>query len=83
MKNPLIKSWTDGDVALLRKLAQEGATLMRASAALGRPNNSIRKKARQLNLEMPGVRAVKAKLRASGAIEPGRTRSNGMKPPNI
>jgi hypothetical protein len=69
MKNPLIKRWTDDDVALLKKLAQEGATLMRASAALGRPSISVRKKARQLGLELPGVRTVRANLRNAGAIE--------------
>lgn len=62
-KRPLSKTWTDEDIAKLRALAAQGATRLRAAAALRRGTNSIQKKARELGLELPGVRATKAAVR--------------------
>jgi hypothetical protein len=74
MSKPIVKSWRPEDVALLLKLAASGATLLRASAALGRPIASVRKKAHQLGMTFPGVRQVRAALRDTGAIERPRVR---------
>ena len=74
-RRPLTRQWTNEDVAKLTQLIESGATLTRASAALNRNGNSVQKKARQLGLLFPGVRAVRASLRESGAIEPGPKRS--------
>lgn len=74
MSKPIVKSWRPEDVALLLKLAASGATLLRASAALGRPITSVRKKAHQLGTKFPGVRQVRAALRETGAIERPRIR---------
>jgi hypothetical protein len=71
-KLPIVKRWTDADVVRLRELLDQGATLLRASAALNRNGPSVRKKAYMLGLSIKGVRAVRADLRKSGAIEPGR-----------
>jgi hypothetical protein len=53
----------------LIELAEGGATLMRASAALGRSSTSVQKKARSLGKEFAGVRKVRADLRANGVLE--------------
>jgi hypothetical protein len=74
MARPIVKSWRPEDIALLLELAASGATLLRASAALGRPISSVRKKAHQLGTTFPGVRQVRAALRETGAIEPSRPR---------
>lgn len=70
---PITRPWTDDDIAKLRKLAAAGATLMRASAALNRAGTSVQKKARSLGIRFPGVRQVRADLRAHGTLEqPGK-----------
>jgi hypothetical protein len=71
MAKTLIRVWTDDEIDRLKKLAAQGATLMRAAAALRRGNSSVQKKARELGLQFPGLRAVRDGLRKSGAIEPG------------
>lgn len=60
---PLVRKWTDEDIARLIALAKQGATAFRASAALNRARGSVVKKARELGLELPGVREAKAKAR--------------------
>ena len=40
----------------------EGATALRAAAALKRPTSSVRIRARKLGLSLPGVREVRKKL---------------------
>lgn len=67
----LTRPWTDEDIARLTQLTQSGATLVRAAGALNRNTSSVQKKARALGLEFPGARAARARLRESGAIEPG------------
>ncbi len=65
----IVKPWTPEDVTRLIELAEGGATLMRASAALGRSSTSVQKKARSLGKEFAGVRKVRADLRANGLLE--------------
>lgn len=71
-KHPTIKPWKPEDIDRLIALADSGATLLRACAALGRPARGVAKKARELGKPLPGVREVKASLRASGAISSDR-----------
>jgi hypothetical protein len=73
-ERPIVRPWTNSDLARLRERIDEGATLLRASAALRRNVPAVRKKAQKLGLSVKGVRAVRASLRMSGAIEPGRKR---------
>ncbi len=70
MPGPITKLWQPADVARLLTLADSGASLMRASAALGRTTMSVQKKANQLGTSFAGVRKVRAELRASGALDP-------------
>lgn len=70
MPKPLIRVWTEAEIGRLKRLVEQGATLMRASAALRRNNSSVQKKARELGLHLPGVRAVRADLRKSGLVDP-------------
>jgi hypothetical protein len=66
---PITKPWTPDDVAKLIALAEKGASLMRASAALGRKTSAVQKKAREIGRPLAGVRKIKAGLRASGVID--------------
>lgn len=66
----LTKPWTEADIARLIVLADGGATLLRASAALGRNSTTVQKKARELKRSFAGAREVRQRLRASGAIDP-------------
>lgn len=61
--------WTPDELAKLIELADRGATLMRAAAALSKSQSSVIKRAKMLGKFFPSARAVRAKLRASGAIE--------------
>lgn len=70
MAKPLIRVWTEAEVIRLKQLTDQGATLLRASAALRRSKSSVQKKARELGLRFPGVREVREGLRMSGAIDP-------------
>lgn len=70
MSKPLIRVWTEAEISRLKQLVEQGATLMRASAALRRSKSSVQKKARELGLRLPGVREVREGLRASGAVDP-------------
>lgn len=68
-RKPLTKKWTEEDVARLIELADSGATLTRAAAALGRNSASVQKQARSLGKHLPGIREVRADLRASGVLD--------------
>lgn len=68
-RQPLSRKWSEEDIAKLIELAECGATLTRAASALSRPTASVQKRARALGLQFPGVRAVRAGLRKTGAIE--------------
>jgi hypothetical protein len=73
-KTPIVRTWSEDDLVRLRELIEQGATLLRASAALRRNGPSVRKKAHTLGLSFKGVRAVRASLRNSGALASGRKR---------
>ena len=68
MKRSITRAWTKEDEGRLVTLCDEGASLMRAAAALGRNSSGIQKKARSLGKKFDGVRRVRAALRASGAL---------------
>jgi hypothetical protein len=57
------KSWTEADIAKLIGLAESGASVLRAAAALNRRAAVVTKKARELGKPLRGVRAIKAQLR--------------------
>ncbi|OYU92109.1 MAG: hypothetical protein CFE29_04590 [Bradyrhizobiaceae bacterium PARB1] len=57
------RSWTEADIERLRKLSSEGASVVRAAAALNRKTGSVRKMARQLGLSLVGTRQAKAAIR--------------------
>jgi hypothetical protein len=61
---PISKPWTPEDIARLIELADSGATVLRAAAALGRPATAVQNRARQLGKPLVGVRASKAAIRA-------------------
>jgi hypothetical protein len=65
MAHPTSKSWTDADIAKLLGLAESGASVLRAAAALNRRTTVVTKKARELGKPLRGVRAIKAQLRAT------------------
>jgi hypothetical protein len=61
---PITRLWLKPDVEKLKKLHSEGATLMRASAAMKRPMGSVKKRARELGLHFAGVREVRREINA-------------------
>jgi hypothetical protein len=88
MKRMISKAWTREDLDRLLDLAEAGATLLRASAALGRHSTAVQKK--PLNWESPfrvlGSRGLDCgrrgltvlAIRGSGALgirQPSRRRS--------
>jgi orotate phosphoribosyltransferase len=58
------RSWTEADVARLKKLADEGATVNRAAAALNRKTDAVKKQCRAHGLTLVGTRQAKAAIRA-------------------
>ena len=71
-RRTITKRWAEQDIAKLIELHDSGATLIRASAALNRSQPSVQRMAGRLNRTFPGVRKVRARLVASGALEPRR-----------
>jgi hypothetical protein len=63
-RRPINKTWTSEDIARLISLADSGATVLRAAAALGRPATAVQNKARELGKPLVGIRASKAAIRA-------------------
>ena len=63
-RRPITSPWTPEQDERLRLLAEQKATATRASASLNRPMASIRIRARKLGLSFPGIRELKAKIRA-------------------
>ncbi|OYU91932.1 MAG: hypothetical protein CFE29_03545 [Bradyrhizobiaceae bacterium PARB1] len=63
-KQLICKSWTEADIARLKKFADEGASVIRAAAALGRNTEAIRKQCRAHGLVLIGTRQAKASIRA-------------------
>lgn len=68
-KHVTSKSWTDADIARLKKLSADGASVNRAAAALNRNTAAIQKMARKYGLSLIGTRQAKAIIRALNAID--------------
>jgi GcrA cell cycle regulator len=47
------KEWTVEELAHLKRLREQGATVSRASVALKRAKSSVQKKARELGIKFP------------------------------
>ena len=60
---PLYRPWTPDDDEQLRRLASLGATILRATAALNRRSQAIRKRATELGLQFVGMREAKRRVR--------------------
>jgi hypothetical protein len=56
----IVRKWTEEDITKLKQLMDEGATLLRAAAALNRGSGSVQKKARELGKTFASVRQVRA-----------------------
>ena len=69
MRRLLAKPWDTEDVSRLKELANSGASVLRAAAALGRPATSVKRKANDLGVPLAGVRQLKAELRTKGVTE--------------
>jgi hypothetical protein len=78
-KIPDGEAWTDDDLARLRELIDEGATLLRANTALRR-NGPLTEKSLKAGLSIKCARVVQASLRTSDTIEPGRKSSRAAIP---
>lgn len=59
---PLTSPWTPEQDERLKALAAQGASAIRAAAALKRPVSSVKVRARKLGIDLPGVRAIRKKL---------------------
>lgn len=57
------RSWTEADIAKLRRLSAEGASVNRAAAALNRKTTAVAKIARRLGITLAGTRQLKAAIR--------------------
>jgi len=68
-RRPIRSPWTPELDERLKVLAAQNATAVRASAALNKPINSVRIRARKLGLSFPGIRETKAKIRALAEAE--------------
>lgn len=62
---PIYTLWTPEQDQRLTQLAAQGATALRAAAALSRTLMSVRMRARKLGLSLLGVREVRRKLASS------------------
>ena len=60
---PLYRPWTPSDDDELRRLASLGATVLRATAALNRRSQTVRKRASDLGLKLVGMREAKRRIR--------------------
>jgi hypothetical protein len=56
--------WTAEDIARLRLLSEEGASVARAAGALNRKTTAIAKVAKQHGIVLAGTRQLKAAIRA-------------------
>lgn len=63
-RRPINKTWTSEDIARLIELAESGATVLRAAAALRRPATAVQNKARELGKPLIGIRKSRAAARA-------------------
>jgi hypothetical protein len=60
---PLYRPWTPSDDEELRRLASVGATVLRATAALNRRSQTVKKRAAELGLKLVGMREAKRRVR--------------------
>jgi hypothetical protein len=66
---PLYRPWTLADDDELRRLASAGATVLRATAALNRRSQTIRRRANELGLKLIGMREAKRRVRVLAEAE--------------
>lgn len=57
------RSWTEQDIARVQQMAAEGASILRAAAALKRKTTSVAKVARRHGIKLAGTRQLKAQIR--------------------
>ena len=62
------KPWTAEDDERLRQLANQGASLMRATGAMRRSTAAVRRRATELGLAFASPIQRRAQLRASGVL---------------
>jgi hypothetical protein len=60
----LVRRWTDDDISKLKSLAAAGSSAMKIAAALRRRVGSVKKHARELGIELPGMREVRSGQRS-------------------
>jgi hypothetical protein len=72
---PLYRKWSANEDEELRCLAETGATLLRATAALNRRENIVRKRARELGLRLVGTQEAKRRIRLLAELEANDDRS--------
>lgn len=72
---PLYRKWSANEDEELRCLAETGATLVRATAALNRRENIVRKRARELGLRLVGTQEAKRRIRLLAELEANDDRS--------
>jgi hypothetical protein len=58
------RSWTEADIARLWQLSNQGASIVRAAAALNRKTTAVAKTARLHGIPLAGTRQLKAAIRA-------------------
>lgn len=63
------KSWTETDIARLKKLEEEGASVNRAAAALNRKTEAVKKVCRVYGISLVGTREAKAAIRRLDAVQ--------------
>lgn len=66
---PIYRPWSQSDDEELRRLAALGATVLRATAAMGRRTQTIKKRARELGVELVGMREAKRRVRELAELE--------------
>lgn len=64
-RRPITSPWTDKEDEQLRQLHTQGVSLLRAAGVVKRSMSAVRVRARKLELEFPGVRETKRKIRAA------------------
>lgn len=57
--------WDDEQIEVLKALIARNLSLARAAVVMKRPRTSVQIQARKLGTPFPGIRAVKATLKAS------------------
>ncbi|MET1047920.1 MAG: hypothetical protein ABWX70_14695 [Hyphomicrobium sp.] len=73
---PLYRPWSPSDDEELRRLASLGATVLRATAALNRRSQTVRKRANELGVQLVGMREAKRRVRVLDEQELRSSRFN-------